>query len=475
VSRVCVFGMGTPSFVPSRRHAGPGMRSAHFARALVRRGHEVLVVGVHGGATPLQESWPPDGGGRSLTVDGCKILYAAVEQRELAGGGVRAVVDRFAPDGFVAATAHAASLAVQVVGDVPLWADLFGDPMAEAQAKAAVYGSDVALVHFWGMLAPVLERADRFSAVSRAQADAVIGQLGLAGRLGAATVGEDLVAVIPCAAEAQGEEGLEDPLRGRCVPSDAFVVLWTGSFNTWCDVDTLVAGLDGAMDHEPRLHFAATGGAVEGHDERTHARFLELVRASRHAERYHLLGWLDARALAGLYATADVGINVERDLYERRLGSENRVVDWMSRGLPAVTTGLSELGRCLVARDLAFGCPTANPAALAALLSELIVDPERVRTTGAACRAHAALHLTFDARTEPLSRWCEAPSRARDADRPHPLVIGLMSEPKAMVQLLEAYLGELTLGQICYRSLRWLGRRLSGSAGSGESTGRWRG
>ena len=59
------------------------------------------------------------------------------------------------------------------------------------------------------------------------------------------------------------------------IDADAFVLLWSGSFNTWCDVDTLFTGIERAMERLPSLVFLSTGGEVRGHDEvrtRTFAR-----------------------------------------------------------------------------------------------------------------------------------------------------------------------------------------------------------
>jgi glycosyltransferase involved in cell wall biosynthesis len=251
---------------------------------------------------------------------------------------------------------------------------------------------------------------------------------------------------------------IRESCAGLGLPADAFVVLWTGSFNTWCDIGTTIDALERAMDVCPSIHFVATGAGVPGHDERTYARFDRRVRSSRHRGRYHLLGWLEQSALSGIYASADIGLVVERDLVERRYGSENRVVEWLAQGLPCVTTARSELGRELVWRDLAFGVPPADADALAERLVYLAANRDVIDGVATACRAYAEQAHAYEVTASRLVEWCSAPVRAADRGEP-PIVVGLVSEPRTMVRLLEAYVAELSAGQLAYRSVRWLWRR----------------
>lgn len=455
MSRVLAVAVGIPALVPARHHAGPGMRAAHFATALARAGHEVLLLCIQpeDAALPVSLEVEVAGG----TAPRCVF----VRERQITDADVRGQMERFAPDALVGVTAYAASVATRLGTTLPMWADIFGDLMAEAQAKAVLVGNDAPLVHFWKLLGPVLERADRFSAVSGAQARALVGQLGLAGRLSAATAGERLVEVIPCAAEPRADDGDGGrALRGEVVPADAFVVLWSGGFNTWCDVETLVEGVARAMRADPRVHLVATGAAIRGHDERTFERFRELVAGSRVAERFHLLGWVESSCLARVYSEADVGVHVERDLYERELGGENRVVEWLAHGVPCVTTARSELGRSLVRRGLALHATPGDPDALAATLLRALAERPALTTTATAGRAFARAHLGFDATAAPLVAWCGQPHRAADARGERALSVGLFSEPSAVVHLLEAYLASLSGRQLAFRSTRWLWRRM---------------
>jgi glycosyltransferase involved in cell wall biosynthesis len=458
VSRLAVIAPGLPAFVRSERHHGPGLRAGHLGTALLRAQHEVSFVCVLSGAA---ESGPRPP--RQVEVEGRACAVTAVTESRLREGRFTLAQLCGQVDAVVGVSALGGCAALGLVGDLPLWADSFGDLMAEAQAKAVLYGNDPVMVRFWGLLHPVLERADRFSAVTSAQADALIGQLGTVGRLSRETASEELVHVIPCAAEPApiGECDDVGPLRRRLGGDDAFVVLWSGSFNTWCDVDTLFAGVDAAMGSNPAIRFVATGGAVEGHDERTFERFQRLVAASRHRDRYRLEGWVDGHSLSTYYAAANVAVSIELPLYERRLGSENRVAHWLAAGVPVLTTAQSAFGREIVAAQAALRVACRSPEALSDRLCALALEPEVLARLSTAGRRFASERLGYTTTARPLLEWARAPVRSGDADFERLLRVGLVSQPRTMVALLEAYLAELTIPQLMWRSLRWLWRRLA--------------
>jgi hypothetical protein len=120
--------------------------------------------------------------------------------------------------------------------------------MAEAQAKAAVDKDDQFLYNYWNQERQVIDKGDIFSCVSTPQLYAVIGELGARGRLNQYTNGYNFAYVIlegfpEFEESAYGNGGI----RGREVAEDDFVVLWSGGYNTWTDVDTLFQALEGAM------------------------------------------------------------------------------------------------------------------------------------------------------------------------------------------------------------------------------------
>jgi len=457
VSRVLVIGMGVPGFVAATRHAGPGLRSAHFATALAGAGHDVLLLAV----LDEHEAIPAFGNGSSGSL---KVEF--VTEKQLSSAGVRARLARFAPDAVVGVSVYAAALAARLGVDAPLWADAFGDLMAEAQAKAARLGNDWSLVHFWTLLRAVLETADRFSAVSVAQSHALVGQLGLAGRLSFRTAGEEMVAVIPCAAEQGTIDADRQALRGELgIGDDDFVLLASGGVNTWCDVETLAGAVASAMQADSRIHLVVTGGAIPGHDETSHQQLHSLL-GRMPAARVHDLGWVDSTRLSGIYAACDLALHVERPLYERRLGAENRVIDWLSHGLVCATTARSETGGELAARGLALACRPGDADDLARVVAEAASNRPALLEAGRRGRRWASEERGFAVTAAPLLQWCDDPCFARDRDGVRLLRLGLLSQPQTSVEMLEAYVAQLSVTEILRRGLRWFARRTSAAAGS---------
>ena len=465
MSRVAVVGVGEPWFLESRNHSGPGLRAGQICEALQRAGHEVLLV-LANEPNGWDEGFVIVRRGQAVPRATGRIEVLHVNERAFGSDDLRQEWDRFAPNCVVGAGAYAAALAGQLQLDLPFWADIFGDLMAEGQAKAAAQKSDATLVHFWSLLGPVLDRADKFSAVSSAQRLALVGQLGLAGRLGHATAGYEFVEVMRCAVPPRRDETRPSTTDAQAlrekygIPERAFVVLWSGSFNTWCDIDTVLDGLDTAMGRRPDFHAVMTGGPVVGHDETTYEHFVNRLGRLEHARRIHFLGRVDNDELDGVYAISDLALHAERSLYERELGAENRALHWLGAGVPMISTGLSEFATRLVDEGLAFRFPVGDPEAMADTLLERLAKPERLRALRPKCRDFASMHCTPEQTCQPLVAWCNAPAVAPDHGAERSLDLGLFSDTDSLARMLDAYLSRLPLAEVARRGGRWLCARL---------------
>jgi glycosyltransferase involved in cell wall biosynthesis len=414
VSRLLLAGLAPLPFENARMSYGPGIRTWQFAWSLARAGHEVHLVamrapGYDHAAAPVRE----ERGGVSIErlsdvafLDPSRMRRAARERR---------------PDALVGASLYGSTALVPAATGLPFWADQFGHAMAEAQAKASIESRNWPVAHTWSFLAPVLRAADRLSVVSERQRYAAIGELGAAGRLTAETCGYDFTAVIPCALVPPEETPPRPPgpperqVRGRLVPDDAFVVLWSGGFNVWSDVETVARGLETAMGRGPRIHFVATGGAIPGLDSSTWTRFRDLVARSPLRERFHLEGWVPAERVAAYVEESDLGILADRSIYEGLLGSKNRVVQWMGAGLPLVYNRIGDLGDLLEERRLGLTFPPGDAAALAERVEWAATHASELREMAGRAREVAHRELTFEATTRPLVEWAAAPRRAPDA------------------------------------------------------------
>ncbi len=432
MSRILLVGAGPLPFEKMRRFSAPGGRTWQLARPLLADGHELLLLALY--------SQGDDPAGREPVSPRPGLTCAPVGRGDLPRAG--ALLAEFGPDAVVATGMEQCRLAAALAGGLPFWADIYGDTMAEAQAKAAVYGDDHWVASFWGQLRPVLLRGDRFSAVSTRQRHALLGELASQGRPCSADAGRRLVHVMHSAVPGGRSPSGKHPVRGVRIGGDDFVVLWSGGYNTWADTDTLFRGLEHAMERNPSVRFVSTGGEIRDHDELTYPRFLDRVRRSAHRERFIMEGWVPRDEVNDYYFDADVGINADKYLYEGLLGCRTRLLDWASAGLPALTTVLCELSETLDRERLVATFPIGDHAALGEKILSLAADRKSLRAMGARAREYVLSRRTFEATTGPIRQWAAAPSavdRRPDVDGLlHPRFGGSREELKAKLDELRS-------------------------------------
>lgn len=413
-----------PPQAPERLYA-PGIRLYSMALALLKAGVPVRV---------LEIGFLPQSAGAQGKVHEIELAPEArpgdalpptvMRSRPLESDALEQLVaDGLGHENFraiVATTDRLCAAAALAAGDLPLWCDFNGHPMAERQGLSRRYASDEGLAPQWDDILPALLRADRFSTCSRPQALALVGELGACGRLNRHTDGLDLVAPMPVAyARSTEPRPHESPLRGIVAPPDAFVALWAGGYNTWADAETLAQGLRSAMDRNPDLYFVSTGGAIEGHDDRTYEEFRRRMADSPYSGRCRFAGWVDTAALPDYYALADVALMCDRPTLEGRLGSRNRVLDWACAALPVLTTDICELTHEFARRDLIDVFAPGDAAALAQRLTEAAeagrdaLNDKALRARAYALSAHAPERVYGS-----LVAWAARPERAPDVAPP---------------------------------------------------------
>ncbi|MBN2054067.1 glycosyltransferase [bacterium] len=416
MSRLMVFGACPLPMENTPKTFGPGIRAWQFIKPLLADGHEVFFAGFR-----IPFIYPADLPEQTFTEEFGFPLYSMEQTLFENPAHLGPLVRRIKPDALLAVTIFSSRGALGARDGQPLWIDLFGHVMAEAQAKSFRYENDAYLQHFWSYEYEAIRHGDVYSAVSTPQMYATIGELGALGRLNSHTTGYEFVHIIPCAAEGEAYTHDEQVMRGRLVGEKDFVILWSGGYNTWTDVPTLFNGLEHAMAADSRIHFVSTGGAIDGHDERTYPGFLQLIQESPHKDRYHMLGWLPKRQVHNYYFEADIGINIDKYMYEGMFGSKNRVMDWMRAGLPALVGELCELSWLLPLEGAGFSFPLDDAVALGEKILYLAAHPGEVRAAGAHCRELVAQKLNFEETTKPLRRWAGEPRRAPDAEQAAPL------------------------------------------------------
>ena len=422
--RVLLLGCSPLPFENQRMNYAPGARTWQFAESLADDGHAVCVIAMRIPGAYSSESEAID-----RLEDSGVLVYTMTHDLFRQAGIIEAAVDAFQPEVVIGASSTVPALrAVELAGERPVWIDLFGDLMAEAQSRLGVHPNEE-LGPYRDVLVTLLERGDAFSAVSSRQRACVLGQLGLVGRLTEVNRAHHLVHTIPCCVrgdrsdpKAGGREARVDDLS-----DDDFVVLWSGGFNTWCDVDTLLGGLEQVMSVNPRVRFVATGGSIQGHDDLTFERFREGVEGSIFSRNFLVKGQLDASDAARYRRRADLGVVTEKDITERHLGSSGRILEWIEDGLPLVCTNVSELGLILASEDLASVYRVGDSDDLARVILAAAANPEDGRARAARGQQYARKHWSVPATTTPLRRWVESGERSPDAAFGNPLsLVGMI-------------------------------------------------
>ncbi len=414
MARVFVLGTYLPRFQPSAKvTVASDIRTEQIVSALVGAGHEVrLCSATHYGRTR---------GRRYLRLRNAQapqyyeMNYFLSDQLD----DLKRLAGDFKPDCVLGVSQWPSLIAASLGLDLPLWCDLWGGAMSEAQAKAYVYKDNSFINHFWGMERPVLLRADVFSTCSTFQEHFLVGELAVMGRLNRQSFGYKFAHTIP---PGISEEHLETPrgraLRGKVVEPDDFVILWTGGYNTWTDIKTLFAGLERVFRVHKKAKFVSFGGCIQGHDDVTYARFCRLVEKSKFRKNYVLLGWRSRMDVLRAYRESDIGINIDRYHYELVFGTRTRLVSMIAYGLPVITTTGCELSYIIKENGLGLtfeiGCPGDLANALLNYARGLPASRERYSKLAL---EHFREHYTFQKTCEPLLKWVERPRRSPDAEQ----------------------------------------------------------
>lgn len=386
-----------------------GFRTWQFTAPLLEDGHEVCLV-----ASRLLYQPPGNTEAVTKTVKD-NLIYYAVDNAIFEGTDfIQSIHDSFQPDCIIGANAFPSYMAARLKMDKPIWADLNGHLMTEAQSAAFAFDDDQYIDHFLQHEIAILSRADVISVITQPQLYATLGELGLSGRLNKYTAEYEFVRHVFIALEPVEHKPTKKVLRGLGVTNEDFVILWSGGYNTWADVDTLFAGLEKTMAQNPHIVFVSTGGQIDGHDEVTYPHFLELIRASAYAGRFIMRGWGPKEDVPNYYLESDVGINIDKNTLEGVLGTRNRILDWTRAGLPTLTTNLCELTQIMAREGICYTVPTGDPDALAASILHLSEHRDELKALGERARRYMFEQFSYEKTTLPLRQWAANPAHAPD-------------------------------------------------------------
>lgn len=414
MGNILVIGHRPPDAETTGRIEAHNMRTAQLLDALVGAGHAVTLAAYN--APHLALSKAPS------AFPGLRAVHSLPFRR--ARGWVaelQRIHDAADPECVVAINFDAALAATKLRTGRPMWMDLFGDQLTILQASRHRSRTNRGLITGIRFMTDVLRRGDVFSGCSRAQADALLGQLGMAARLNADTMDYPFVRIVrpsPLRIAPPASRGADRPhLATLGVPPDAVVLLWYGGFHPWVDADTLSSAVERAMEADDRVRVVVVGAGSHDIDDDPHACFISRVDASPNRHRVHLVGWKPWPEARALCAESDIGIHLDGDHAETRLGTRTRFVEMLELGLPIVTTEGCELSAILHAADAGVAVPSGDAEAFADAVIHLVRDDGERSRRSAAARRLAMEDLAVARTVAPLIDWVAAPTGAPDRRR----------------------------------------------------------
>ena len=341
---------------------------------------------------------------------------------------------------------------------VPFWADLNGWAMAEAQSQAYIEQSNAYLPIIWQKQRQVLMTADRFSTVSQPQMYATYGELAAVGRMNSKTDGVELVSVIPngneldkLAYDTQQSRVLQedekqavsqnmpimfDLRRKLGLSTGAFIVFFSGAYNSWLDEKMLFEGLANAMQQNRYITFVSTGG-VSGVTSRTFESFRARIQQSQFQDRFCFLGWITKEELLTCYAQVNLAINIDRDNAETLFGARNRINEWLAYGVPVMSTVGTEVTHVLARAGAII--PVAMGDASDLTLKILQATDTNLRAMALQAKEFAQQEFAYERTLRSLRTWLQI----------------LRDSPKAKEAILEQRTGTTVMSPSRWAQLRF--------------------
>jgi glycosyltransferase involved in cell wall biosynthesis len=423
MNNVAIFGMSPLPFQNEKKVYGTGIRTWQFALPLIQNKYNVCLFS-YAIPSAFNDGFKSEIN-KITTYKNNSFLNHLLSKEDFENYFfVLNLLKDFKPDAVIGCTFYPSFIASKVlfIGEndikVPFWADLFGHVMAEGQARAFIDGSDGCLFHYWNSEFNIIDFADIFSCVSKRQSYALIGELGAIGRLNMLTLGYEFTRVMPIGIPDEDFVYEKNVFRGKGnISEDDFVVLWAGGYNTWTDVDTLFNGLEIAMGKNPKIKFVSTGGEIPEQDVKTYPRFVKLISDSKYKDNFLMKGWIDGKDVPNYYFEADIGINIDKDIYEVKLGSKSRILDWMRAGLCVLSSNVCELTEIIEKEKIGFTFKPNDSQDLANKLLFLSENKNLLKKTSEKAKKYAKENFNFLKTAKPVLEWLDNPVFAPDKSK----------------------------------------------------------
>jgi hypothetical protein len=169
-----------------------------------------------------------------------------------------------------------------------------------------------------------------------------------------------------------------------------------------------------AMKKNPKIKFVSTGGEIPEQDLKTYPRFISMIEGSDYRKNFIMKGWIPGDDVPNYYFEADIGINIDRNIYEVELGSKNRILDWMRAGLAVLSSDVCELTSIISKERIGYTFKPGDAEDLASKLLYLAENRKKVGKVARQGRDYGRKFFNFDSTTKKLQEWVSDPYFAPD-------------------------------------------------------------
>jgi glycosyltransferase involved in cell wall biosynthesis len=173
------------------------------------------------------------------------------------------------------------------------------------------------------------------------------------------------------------------------------------------DVERLLAIWQAVLDEVPDSRLIVVGRGLRGEEQ----AFLQLTELAGIRQTITYLGWPGRRVMPGVFAATDVAILPFDDTLINRTKGTAKLAELVAAGLPVVADGVGQNREFVEHRSTGLLVPPGDITAFSGAVVSLLKDSRRRREMGAAARARAARHFTWDRIAETVEQaylWAEA-------------------------------------------------------------------
>jgi glycosyltransferase involved in cell wall biosynthesis len=410
LKKILIIAYPPPPLADTSKIEAAHYRAWQFIQPLLDKGHKVYLctpqinVGFVDGSVP--DEW-----------DGNLIWYIIPFHTLHWINKLQRIHDDANPDCIIAVNFDCCLYATKLKTHKPIWMDIYGDYLTIMQASCFRAGSNRGMNISIAQMREVLQKGDIYSACGTPQANALVGELAMSGRLIRENFGYEFTRVIlpgspPSDLISNQTKSLA--IETNNIKADNFPILWCGGYNTWTDIDTLFRGLECAMEQDSRILFISLGASTYNSPANNYLQFLNLIKASPHNNRYHMLGWQPWEEIGRYYRVSKVGLNIDALHYETIFGTRTRLVEMIATGLPVITSVGTELSYLLHQNGAALTFGTQDWQTLSEGILSLARNPH-IQQEMAQRALYCAQHqFSFVSTTTPLLDWVDKPQQAPD-------------------------------------------------------------